>query len=102
MPSAPCGATWRHACVLPERCAVSRVGTTVCGRFEALMLVCRGPSLTGSPADARALGRAIAGACALGLEVALLSDVSVEVIDTQLRARPRGIGALHVMLGGEV
>lgn len=73
-------------------------------RFEALLFDWEGTAVADRTADAGALRAAIESASTLGLEMAVVSGTHVENIDGQLHARPRGPGALHLLLnhGSEV
>ena len=55
-------------------------------------------------ADATAIRAAVESACALGLDLAVVSGTHVGNVDGQLGARPRGPGELHLLLnrGSEV
>ncbi len=73
-------------------------------RFEALIFDWDGTAVPDRAADAGAVRTAVQDACALGLDVAVVSGTHVGNIDGQLRARPRGPGELHLLLnrGSEV
>jgi len=73
-------------------------------RFEALIFDWDGTAVTDRNADASAVRAAVESACALGLDLAVVSGTHVENIDGQLAARPRGPGELHLLLnrGSEV
>jgi hypothetical protein len=73
-------------------------------RFEALIFDWDGTAAPDRAADAAAVRAAVQDACALGLDVAVVSGTHVGNIDGQLRARPRGPGELHLLLnrGSEV
>ena len=73
-------------------------------RFEALVFDWDGTAVPDRAADASAVRTAVEAACALGLDVAVVSGTHVENIDGQLGARPRGPGELHLLLnrGSEV
>ncbi len=67
-------------------------------RFEALIFDWDGTAVPDREADAGAVRTAVQDACALGLDVAVVSGTHVGNIDGQLRARPRGPGELHLLL----
>lgn len=73
-------------------------------RFEALIFDWDGTAVPDRAADAGAVRGTIEAACALGLDVAVVSGTHVENIDGQLAARPHGPGELHLLLnrGSEV
>jgi trehalose/maltose hydrolase-like predicted phosphorylase len=73
-------------------------------RFEALIFDWGGTAVPDRAADAGVVRAAVEAACALGLDVAVVSDTHVENVDGQLGARPRGPGELHLLLnrGSEV
>jgi len=73
-------------------------------RFEALIFDWDGTAVADRNADAGTLRVAVESACALGLDLAVVSGTHVENIDGQLAARPRGPGELHLLLnrGSEV
>jgi trehalose/maltose hydrolase-like predicted phosphorylase len=73
-------------------------------RFEALIFDWDGTAVADRAADAGALRGAVESACALGLEMAIVSGTHMGNIDGQLRARPHGPGELHLLLnrGSEV
>ena len=61
-------------------------------RFEALVF--DGPGAAAS--DTRALKAAIEGACAIGIDVAVIRGTDVDKVDRWLRARPKGPGRLYL------
>ncbi|MGA2470660.1 MAG: glycosyl hydrolase family 65 protein [Solirubrobacteraceae bacterium] len=69
-------------------------------RFEALVFAWDGTAVPDQAADVAALRAAVEGACALGLNVAILSGTDARSIDGQLGARPHGPGELHLLAGG--
>jgi trehalose/maltose hydrolase-like predicted phosphorylase len=73
-------------------------------RFEALIFDWDGTAVPDRAADAGAVRTAVQDACAVGLDVAVVSGTHVGNVDGQLRARPRGPGELHLLLnrGSEV
>ncbi len=73
-------------------------------RFEALIFDWDGTAVPDRAADAGALRAAVESACALGLELAVVSGTHAGNIDGQLGARPRGPGELHLLLnrGSEI
>jgi trehalose/maltose hydrolase-like predicted phosphorylase len=73
-------------------------------RFEALIFDWDGTAVTDRASDAVAVRTAVERACALGLDVAVVSGTHLGNIDGQLGARPRGSGELHLLLnrGSEV
>ncbi|MFI4985490.1 MAG: glycosyl hydrolase family 65 protein [Solirubrobacterales bacterium] len=73
-------------------------------RFEALIFDWDGTAVPDRAADAAAVRAAVEAACALGLNVAVVSGTHVGNVDGQLAARPRGPGELHLLLnrGSEV
>jgi trehalose/maltose hydrolase-like predicted phosphorylase len=73
-------------------------------RFEALIFDWDGTAVPDRGADASAVRAAVEAACALGLDMAVVSGTHVANIDGQLGARPRGPGELHLLLnrGSEV
>ncbi len=73
-------------------------------RFEALVFDWDGTAVPDRAADAGALRAAVESACALGLDLAVVSGTHAGNIDGQLGARPRGPGELHLLLnrGSEV
>ena len=73
-------------------------------RFEALIFDWDGTAVPDRAADAVAVQAAVETACALGLDLAVVSGTHVGNIDGQLSARPRGPGELHLLLnrGSEV
>jgi len=73
-------------------------------RFEALIFDWDGTAVPDRAADAGAVRAAVQDACALGLDVAVVSGTHMGNIDGQLRARPRGPGELYLLLnrGSEV
>jgi hypothetical protein len=73
-------------------------------RFEALVFDWDGTAVPDRGADGGRVRAGVEAACALGLDVAVVSGTHVENIDGQLAARPRGPGELHLLLnrGSEV
>ncbi len=73
-------------------------------RFEALVFDWDGTAVPDRATDAGPVQAAVEAACALGLEVAVVSGTHVGNIDGQLCARPHGPGELHLLLnrGSEV
>jgi trehalose/maltose hydrolase-like predicted phosphorylase len=73
-------------------------------RFEALIFDWDGTAVPDRSVDGKAVRIAVEAACALGLDVAVVSGTHVGNIDGQLGARPRGPGELHLLLnrGSEV
>lgn len=73
-------------------------------RYEALMFDWDGTAVPDRNADAGSVRAAIEAACALGLDVAVVSGTHLQNIDGQLAARPDGPGELHLLLnrGSEV
>lgn len=73
-------------------------------RFEALVFDWDGTAVPDRAADAGALRAAVEGACAIGLELAVVSGTHAGNIDGQLGARPHGPGELCLLLnrGSEV
>ena len=73
-------------------------------RFEALIFDWDGTAVPDRAADAGALRATVEKACALGLDLAVVSGTHVGNIDGQLGARPGGPGELHLLLnrGSEV
>jgi trehalose/maltose hydrolase-like predicted phosphorylase len=73
-------------------------------RYEALMFDWDGTAVPDRGADAGAVRAAVEAACALGLDVAVVSGTHLQNIDGQLAARPNGPGELHLLLnrGSEV
>jgi len=73
-------------------------------RFEALVFDWDGTAVPDRGADGGPVRAAVESACALGLDVAVVSGTHVENIDGQLCARPHGPGELHLLLnrGSEV
>ena len=65
-------------------------------RFEAVVADWTGTSVSAHPVDTRALKAAIESACALGIDVAVISDTNVASVDGQLGARPAGPGRLYL------
>jgi trehalose/maltose hydrolase-like predicted phosphorylase len=73
-------------------------------RFEAMIFDWDGTAVPDRDADASAVRARIETACALGLEVAVVSGTHVGNVDGQLGARPHGPGELHLLVnrGSEV
>jgi trehalose/maltose hydrolase-like predicted phosphorylase len=73
-------------------------------RFEAVIFDWDGTAVVDRAADAGVLRTAIGHACALGLDVAVVSGTRLGNVDGQLGARPKGPGELHLLLnrGSEV
>ncbi len=73
-------------------------------RFEAVIFDWDGTAVVDRAADAGVLRTAIGHACALGLDLAVVSGTHLGNIDGQLGARPKGPGELHLLLnrGSEV
>jgi hypothetical protein len=67
-------------------------------RFEALVFDWDGAAELDQRAEMRALGASIESACALGIDVAVISSTDVDNVDGQLHARPAGPGQLHLCL----
>ncbi len=66
-------------------------------RFEALIFDWDGTAVPDRGADGAPLRAAVEAACALGLDLAVVSGGDVQSIDGQLGARPRGPGELHLL-----
>jgi trehalose/maltose hydrolase-like predicted phosphorylase len=73
-------------------------------RFEALLFDWDGTAVPDRRADAGELREAVEAACALGLDVVIVTGTHLENVDDQLRARPSGPGRLRLCLnrGSEV
>ncbi|HEY5145004.1 MAG TPA: glycosyl hydrolase family 65 protein [Solirubrobacteraceae bacterium] len=73
-------------------------------RFEAIVFDWDGTAVADRRADATRVRRLVEEACAVGLELAIVSGTHVDNVDGQLGARPRGPGALTLLLnrGSEV
>jgi trehalose/maltose hydrolase-like predicted phosphorylase len=73
-------------------------------RYEALLFDWDGTAVPDRGADAGAVRTAVQAACALGLDLAVVSGTHLQNIDGQLAARPNGPGELHLLLnrGSEV
>ena len=69
-------------------------------RFEALVFHWDGPAAADGRAEAIRLRGLIEDACAIGLEIALVSAAHVAEMDGQLGARPAGPGSLWLLLEG--
>lgn len=66
-------------------------------RFEAIIFDWDGTAVPDRAADASELRRRVEELCALGMDLAAISETDVGDIDRQLRARPRGPGSLHLL-----
>jgi trehalose/maltose hydrolase-like predicted phosphorylase len=67
-------------------------------RFEAIVSRWDGAALAGRRGDATQLRRLVEDACAVGLEVVLVSRAPVAEVDAQLGARPSDPGGLWLLL----
>jgi trehalose/maltose hydrolase-like predicted phosphorylase len=69
-------------------------------RFEAFVFDWEGTAVQDRRADASALRAAVERLCALGADVAVISDTDLGDVDAQLGARPAGPGRLILRLNG--
>ena len=67
-------------------------------RYEAILFDWDGTAVPGRSADARPVRRLVEELCAGGAHVGVVSGTHLANVDGQLRARPRGIGSLHLLL----
>jgi trehalose/maltose hydrolase-like predicted phosphorylase len=72
---------------------LGRLGDTT---FEAVVVDWDGMIRAGRSADTSALGARVEALCRAGVHVFVVSARDARVVDDELRARPRGPGALHV------
>jgi len=73
-------------------------------RFEAIIFDWDGTAIGDRRADGSPVRRLVEDACALGMDIGIVSGTHVGNVDRQLGARPEGPGLLHLLLnrGSEV
>ena len=78
--------------------ATAPVPATLGRRFEAIVFDWDGTAVPEGHSDASRVRRLVEEACALGLDLAVVSGTHVANVDGQLGARPGGPGALWLLL----
>ena len=78
--------------------ATAPVPATLGRRFEAIVFDWDGTAVPDRHSDASRVRRLVEEACALGLDLAVVSGTHVANVDGQLGARPGGPGALWLLL----